>query len=140
MKQSGFTLLEAIVALVLISTTSMALLNLINNDLFSLQRVRQVYERNQAIHNALAFIETVNPLAQPQGKQLVGMYQISWRTVAIELPKDGLESAEQLSLYQVGLYNIQVELYLPDKPELFAQFSVDQVGYKQIRFPKEDDW
>lgn len=122
MNQRGFTLLEAIVALVLIATTGMALLDWINTNLITLQHVQQAQQRNEATRNALAFMETVNPLENPQGEETIGMYTISWDAQEIELKGD-------TKLYQIGLYETKVKISLKDT--LLAKFNLHQIGFKQ---------
>ncbi len=127
MNQRGFTLLEAIVALILIASTGIALLNWINTNLMTLHRVQQVQQRHEATRNALAFMETINPLEKPQGEETVGIYTFRWEAQAVELPKDGK------GLYQIGLYDTEIEVSLDD--ELLARFTLRQVGFKQVRQP-----
>jgi len=129
MNQRGFTLLEAIVALVLITTTGMALLSWINTNLVTLRHVQHAQQRHEAIRNALAFMDTINPLEKPQGEETVGIYMFRWEAQAVELPKDGK------GLYQLGLYDTGVEVSLDD--ELLARFTLRQVGFKQVREPIE---
>jgi general secretion pathway protein I len=136
MNQRGFTLLEAIVALVLLASTGIALLSWINTNLMSLQRVQQAQQRQQAIQNALVFMETINPLEKPQGKEIIGIYQIDWNATAIELPKDGVTSIGGISLFQVGLYETKIKVMV--KKDLLAQFTLRQAGYKQVRQFKDD--
>jgi general secretion pathway protein I len=128
MNQRGFTLLEAIVALVLITTTGMALLSWINTNLVTLRHVQQAQQRHEAIRNALAFMDTINPLEKPQGEETVGIYTFRWEAQAVELPKDGK------GLYQIGLYDTEIEVSLDD--ELLALFTLRQVGFKQVREPR----
>jgi general secretion pathway protein I len=126
MNQLGFTLLEAIVALVLIASTGMALLNWINTNLTTLQHVQAAQQRNDATRNAVAFIETVNPIEQPHGEELVGMYKLTWKAREIELLGNTI-------MYQVGLYDMDVIVSLDDI--LVAKFTVRQIGFKQYFKP-----
>ena len=127
MNQHGFTLLEAIVALVIITSTGMALLNWISTNLTTLQHVQAAQQRNDAIRNAVAFTETVNPLQQPQGEQLLGMYKLIWKSKEIEL-------LGNTTLYQIGLYDIDVTVFLDDT--FIAKFTVRQIGFKQYYKPE----
>ena len=136
MNQHGFTLLEAIVALALFASTGIALLSWINTNLMSLQRIQQAQQRQQAIQNALVFMETVNPLEKPQGKETIGIYQIDWNATALELPKDGVTSLGGISLFQIGLYETEVKVKV--KQDLLAQFTLRQAGYKQVRQFKDE--
>ncbi|MBE9561292.1 MAG: prepilin-type N-terminal cleavage/methylation domain-containing protein [Proteobacteria bacterium] len=122
MNQKGFTLLEAIVALVLIASTGMALLNWISTNLITLQHVQAAQQRNDATRNAVAFIETINPLEKPHGKEIIGAYELVWKSKEIEL-------LGNTTMYQVGLYDMNVIVSL-DKT-LIAKFTVRQIGFKQ---------
>ena len=130
MNQHGFTLLEAIVALVLITSTGMALLNWINTNLITLQHVQQTYQRHEAIRNALAFMDTVNPFEKKQGKETVGIYTFRWEAQTVQLPSGK-------GIYQIALYDTQVEV-MAEKTFL-ARFTLRQVGFKQIYQPS-DEW
>jgi len=129
--QSGFTLLEAIVALVLIATTGMALLSWVNTNLISLGQVQQVQKRHEAMRSALAFMKMVNPLEMPLGEEVVGIYKFSWKAKAVVLPKDGVTYSGNLSNFQVGLYNTIVEISVQDS--LLTRFTLRQIGFKSSR-------
>jgi len=130
MNQRGFTLLEAIVALVLIATTGMALFSWINTNLITLSRVQEAHQRNEAVRSALTFMETVNPLERGQGEETVGIYQFRWQAQAVELPKDGVSTLGDMSLFQVGLYETEVDVSLEDR--LLSRFTLRQVGFDQV--------
>ena len=136
MNQKGFSLLEAIVALVIIASTGIALLDWINTNLMSLQHVQAAEQRNNATRNALAFMETINPMEHAQGEEIVGVYKISWNAEAIALPKDGIGPMGEMSLFQVGLYETTVKVQAEDG--LLTRFTIRQVGFKQVH--KFEDW
>jgi general secretion pathway protein I len=136
MNQKGFSLLEAIVALVIIASTGIALLDWINTNLMSLQHVQAAEQRNNATRNALAFMETINPLEHAQGEETVGVYKISWNAESIVLPKDGIGPAGEMSYFQVGLYETVVEVRVEDT--VLTHFTLRQVGFKQVH--KFDNW
>jgi general secretion pathway protein I len=137
MNQKGFTLLEAIVALVILASAGMALLDWINTNLLTLQHVQHAKQRNDATHNALAFMDTINPLKKLQGEETIGIYKISWDATAVKLPKEGISTAGDMSLFKVGLYDTQIEVH-SEKDELLTRFTLRQVGFEQVR--KFDDW
>jgi general secretion pathway protein I len=135
MKQRGFTLLEAIVSLVLIASTGMALFSWINTNLISLHRIQQTQEHRDAVRNALAFVKTLNPLESPKGEETVGIYTFQWHSEAIEPPKDVIGSSGAVGLFQIGLYAVEVEI--SQENEILTKVTVRQVGYKQVREPPE---
>jgi general secretion pathway protein I len=138
MTQRGFTLLEAIVALVLIATIGMSLLNWINTNLITLGRVQQVLQRHEATRSALVFMDTVNPLEQPHGEQTVGVYKFNWKAQAVELPKTGVDSTGAAGFFEVGLYDTVIDVSLENT--LIVRFALRQVGFRQtVTAPVEEE-
>ena len=138
MKAQGFSLLEVIVALVLITSTGMALFSWMNTNTMSLQRVQFVQQRNIATRNALMYINTINPLQTPQGSTTLGSYIVNWNSKPLESPKDGMAHTGGQGFYQVGLYEVAVEVQDLDK-QVLANFTVREVGYQQVRKPNLTD-
>lgn len=135
MKQRGFTLLETIVALVLISSVGMALLTWVHSNIMNLQQVRNANERNQAIRNTLSFMDTVNPSLIPSGEHQLGMFLIRWQANLIDGPKDGLNLEGRLGYFQLALFDTNISIFKED--QMLTQFSLRQMGYQQVRTPED---
>lgn len=127
----GFTLLEAIVALVLISSVGVAAFGWINRSLDSLARIDAAREREVAVRNALEWMETVNPLTTPEGRTEFGTLVISWQSEVIEPRRDGVTPGGAQSLFQLALYDTSVAVFEENRE--LARFRVRLVGYEQIR-------
>ncbi|MEK7991684.1 MAG: prepilin-type N-terminal cleavage/methylation domain-containing protein [Thiotrichaceae bacterium] len=138
MKSKGFSLLEAIVALVLVSMVGMALFSWVNANLQSLYRIQQVQKRHEAVRNAMVFMETINPLQQIQGDIEVGLYRFKWEAEALAEPMDNTRGLKGRGLYIVGLYETKVDIYVAQ--ELVATVKLNQTGYKQVREPVWKSW
>ena len=138
MKQRGFTLLEAIVALVLIGTTGMALLAWMNTGLGAAARMQDASARGEALQNVLEQMQTVNPMRVPIGHADFGTgaagYRIDWNSQALTDPVDGVAFPQGLSPYQVALYRTHVQVSKPADPHWF-DLDLKLVGYKQVRAP-----
>ena len=131
-KQHGFTLIEAIVALVLIATTGMALFGWINSNIITLNRVQEINAKNAATLNAVEYMHSINPMASPEGKTNLDSCRLSWKTEAATDPRDGAGYPFGISLYQLGMYQTKVTVQKPDGQFWFA-FTLQQVGYKKVR-------
>lgn len=131
-KQHGFTLLEAIVSLVIITSVGMALFSWINSNLAILQRVKDVQQRMEIMRNTLVFMEQVNPAEKANGQESMGNYKIAWQSRIIEPLKEGVSTTNDISLYEVGLYDTVVTITLVDNKSVVNQFTLRQVGYHQI--------
>jgi general secretion pathway protein I len=130
--QQGFTLIEAIVAMVLIATTGMALFSWINSNLMTLNRVQEANAESAATSNVDDYLGTVNPMLTPEGETKLGDYQVRWKATVSGEPRDGAGYPYGTSLYQLALYQTQVQVQKPDGQAWF-DFTLQQVGYKQVR-------
>lgn len=128
----GFTLLEAIVALVLIGGAGMALFSWINSSIVSLRRVEDANARNEAATNIIEYMQAVNPMLAPEGKADFGAYQIRWKSDPLTDQFDGVENPQGLSLFQLGLYQTSVYATKSDDPSWF-NLKLELVGYKKVR-------
>lgn len=130
-EKGGFTLLEVLVALVLIAIMGASVFGWINTSLMGLNRVREYEMYRDATTNALAFMATVNPMARPEGTETSGPYVISWQARPMAPSRDGVGYPHGLGLYQVGLYEARVQIR--DNQHEITAFNLRLVGYKQVR-------
>ena len=131
-KQSGFTLLEAIVSLVLIASTGMALFSWVNSNIITLNRVQTSNAENAATLNAIEYMHSINPMTTPQGQANLGSSRLSWQAEATTDPVDGASYPFGISLYQLAMYLTKITVQKSDGQFWFA-FSLQQVGYKKVR-------
>lgn len=125
--QSGFTLLEVIVAMVLIASVGMGLYAWINSCLIGLGRVQEHELRREAAWDALAFMENVNPMDKPSGEAKLGPYQIQWEAALVEPVKESRG-------HSFGLYDTRVRIEM-DGREIGA-FGLRQVGHRRTESRK----
>lgn len=131
-RQQGFTLMEAIVALVLVATTGMALFSWVNSNILTLQRVQATNSQDAATVNALQYLHNVNPMATPDGKVALGTYTMNWTTEQLTEPRDTAGYPTGNGLYQIAMYQTQVRMQSQDGKDWF-DFKLQQVGYKKVR-------
>lgn len=131
-RQNGFTLLEAVVAMVLISGAGAALFSWINTELDSVARLQQSNARAEAMVNVLELMHTVNPMLTPEGTVSFAAYRLTWTAREVTPMQDGLSYPRGISLYQLALYDTLVRVINPDGTPWF-DFTLRQVGYKKVR-------
>jgi general secretion pathway protein I len=134
-KQAGFTLIEVIVAMVLISGAGMALFSWVNQSLDTIQRVDEVGLRAGAKLAAVSYMQSVNPMDRPEGSVNLGSYGVSWTTEPLTDARDGVGYPRGISLFQVRLYKVKVEVSRSGS-EHWQTFDMQLVGYKRVRDPK----
>jgi len=131
-RQTGFTLLEAIVALVLISSAGLALFSWINGNIMALNRIHDVNARSEAAANILEYMDRVNPMLTPEGEAPLGAYSIKWRAQATSNITEGVGYPRGQSLYQMALYSTAVSVrQASDK--IWFELKLQQIGYKRVR-------
>lgn len=131
-KQSGFTLIEAIVALVLVGTTGMALFGWINSNIITLNRVQEINAENVATVNAVEYMNNINPMISPEGQANLDSCRLSWKAEASAESRDGAGYPYGVSLYQLNMYQTSVIVQKPDG-QFWFDFTLQQVGYKKVR-------
>lgn len=130
-KQHGFTLIEAIVALVLIATTGMALFSWINSNIITLNRVREINAKNAATINVIEYMNSINPMITPDGQANLASYHLYWKAKATET-RNGVGYPYGVSLYKLGLYQTKINVRKSDM-KIWFTFTLQQVGYKKVR-------
>ncbi|MCR6686518.1 type II secretion system protein [Pseudoxanthomonas sp.] len=67
--QRGFTLLEAIVAMVVMATALLALYSWLSTSTLGLRRAQAQAQALEDARTALSLVEDVNPMQDPQGQR-----------------------------------------------------------------------
>lgn len=127
----GFTLLEAIVALVVFTMGAFALYGWLSTNLITLNRIRDRQQLEVAMDSALDLIRRSNPMETPAGQRKVGDFVVTWTSKPLEPPKPNVDQSGAPGIFLVGLYDLDVRA-TRDGRELHA-FHVRQVGWKQVR-------
>ena len=130
-KARGFTLLEAIVALVILTTAGLALFTWINASFDSLHRIEFNNNRAAAEINALEFLRTINPMERPEGETVLGAVTVRWRARLVGDIRPNLTDGQTAGPFMVGLYETEVELAAPPQLPRYT-LKVRQMGYQRL--------
>lgn len=134
--QAGFTLLEAIVAIALLGALLIPLYGLMTRNLDGLFRVGQANLQSEVMLNAIALLDTINPMERPEGSQQLGSYTLRWKSIPLTTPVDGTGFPAGQSLYQISMYRTEAEILRPGNRgqiEAWLTFDIRQIGWKQVR-------
>ena len=131
----GFSLLEAIVAMTILATAGLALFAAMSQSVQMVGRAENARLADSAVRNAVAWMETVNPMETPQGEQQLGDVTLRWTAELVEPERDAMTGYLQPGLYRLGLYDVRLELERDGDP--LAEAVVRRVGYRQVREPEQ---
>jgi general secretion pathway protein I len=124
---AGFTLIEALVALVILSAGLMVFYEFLSSSLHAADRARHAAEEYDRDRNALALASTLNPMTSPDGSLDLGAYRIHWRAERITAPRRSTMFPQSgQGPYSVALYRVTLDF--PDDRE-FAPVVVTKLGY-----------
>ena len=125
----GFTLLEAIVAMVVFSLGAFALYGWLATNMITLSRISERQEQEVAYASALDLVRRSNPMQAPVGKRDVGDMTVRWRSFLVEDLKPNVDQSGMPGNFTMGLYTVYVEVERGDRT--IGRFRVRQVGWKQ---------
>ena len=128
--QAGFTLLEAIVALVVFTMGALALYGWLSTNIITLDRIRARQQLELTMHSALDLIRRTNPMDTPVGERQVGDLKVSWISALLEPAKPNVKQSGRPGIFVVGLYEVSVRV--SRNGQLLQTFQVRQVGWKQV--------
>jgi general secretion pathway protein I len=138
-KQCGFTLLEAIVALVIFSSASIGIYGWVNANLISLNRLADLAANEQVLNSAVERLKLVDMSKETEGAFNVGDYNVQWNTELVEPWRNGVTGAGAITIYDFALYDVNL-VFVKEGRER-GHFSYRNTAYKKMREPpkREED-
>lgn len=131
-RDRGFGLLEAIVALVILASSGLALFAWIGQNLADVRRTEDVQARAALQLTALAMVGDVNPFVQPRGERRVGAVVVRWTSELVEPLRYSLPFAgAQGPRWEVGLYRLDV-VGTDESSGARVEFNLEQTGLNDL--------
>lgn len=130
---SGFTLLETIVALVIFSTSGMALYSLVNTNLVTLTRVQSVSQQVPVVENAIEILSMMNLQEEQNGEFDINGYDIFWQAQLLEPYRMAQNQAGYEGYHKIGLYRVNFQVQ--DGRKLIGEYKLRLVGHTLVGGP-----
>lgn len=128
---AGFTLLEAIVAMVLVAVAVMPLYAFFSRSLDGLYRAAEVNRESEAGLSAIAFLSGLNPMERPSGEDAFGPLRIRWKSQELVPATDVMAYPRGLGLHQAALYEVTGEIL--DGARVRSKVAIRLVGHRRVR-------
>jgi len=135
--QAGFSLLEAIVAMVVMSMAMLALYGWLSTSILGLTRAQDHALSLQDSRTALAIVDTINPVSEAAGQRQVGGLEISWNSTPIAEQRPARSRSGMPGLFEVALYQVNVEISRDGRS--VRNFSLRKAGWVQVRALGEEE-
>jgi prepilin-type N-terminal cleavage/methylation domain-containing protein len=133
-ESAGFTLIETLVALVILTAALLAFYQFLATALkgaTAAERAAAAYDRQQ---NALALAATLNPMETPAGNFDLGLYRIRWRSEPAGAARQSSGFPSGKGQFIIGLYRVVLDF--PGEPDIPA-VEVTKLGYRREASPTE---
>lgn len=136
---AGFSLLEAIVALTVFSVCALALYGWLAVSQNALLRVQANDASVRDGRSALALLETVNPMTEPEGERILpGDLQVRWTGTEVAENRPGIGLGGGQTVFDLALYELDVEVAREGRE--VRRFTLRRVGWDTARTFSDDDF
>jgi general secretion pathway protein I len=132
-RAAGFTLIEVIVALVILAVSLMAFYEFLSSSLHAADRLQHATMAYDRAENALALATALNPMEIPDGTLDLGTYRIHWRAERIGSQRVSTAYPSGKGRFIVALYRLIFDF--PDDRD-FAPVEVRKLGYHRENRPE----
>jgi len=130
-RQGGFSLLEAIVAMVIMATGLLTLYSWLSSSTLALNRARAQAQTVDDTRSALALLANVNPMQDPSGEIVAPPLTVRWQSRALVPRRPDVSPAGFPGQFDLSLHELEVEVVREGAPP--RSFSVRKAGWELVR-------
>lgn len=132
-RQTGFTLLEAMVSIVILSMSSFAIYSWVSISVEMLIRSDEVLAQEQLVTEAIERLKHTDMDVQKRGEFSSGELILSWRAEELE-KKESRNNADFIGYHDLTLYNIRIAV--TKNENLVAQYETRHLVSRRVRDPE----
>lgn len=131
--QKGISLIEVIVALVIVSSFGAALFTWAAQTYRTANRAAELMEQMEIERNIIELGHSLNPALRPEGKLETDSYIYEWRSTPTRPPVDHVKHPAGLSPYQVSMYRVSTRVLRRDGGAVVLEQERQLAGFVQAR-------
>lgn len=129
-RMRGFTLLEAMVAVLIVGTLAATSFSLLTRSLSLSSRLQTELDRTRAIGNALEIVQRGNPMLEQEGRINLDKCVVTWSSKPAGASQRNAVPPNGQGPFEVGLFETTVRGSRDGAP--WFEFKLEQVGYRRI--------
>lgn len=127
----GFGLLEALVALVLLSSVGLTLMAWVQQNLDTIYRLRDSHMHQHARNLALSWVRTLNPMNQPAGEIKIDGLVIRWQATLLDQPLPQIGYPQGIGKYEIALFDTVIQISRQNEASPWLTEKLILVGYRR---------
>ena len=131
-RAGGFTLIETIIALAILSATIVVFFAFLSNALSGARRMELASVAYDRRTNALELASAVNPMELPEGTISLGPYRISWTARLLGDIHQSSRYPAGAGIFKIALYRMRFSF--PDASDI-PPIEVTKLGYRRDDVP-----
>ncbi len=129
----GFTILEAIVALVVFASGTIALYGLYSTNVTALVKSAESMRQAPLVRRAVEQLSALHFTDESSGEFEIEGVRFTWTADRLEPYRQGQNAAGAVGSFQVGLY--QLDFTATDQGRLLGRYSMRVMGHEVVRPP-----
>ncbi len=128
----GFSLLEVIAALVILSMGASAAFTWLSQTVQSIARLKEQEAQLLVRQEAIEYLRSLNPMQQPEGQVSMGEMGLKWTSKAVAPVMRAQAGSGGAGLYEVGLHEVTLVVNRQQSEEPWFTVVQTVPGYRQI--------
>ena len=131
-KENGFSLVEAVVALVILSSSGIALATWFSLSMENLVRLEETQKSQLVLDNLFEYFSTLELKSEKKDEKLnLENYEIVWSASLVEPEQIGRGLSGTISNFDLALYAI--DFSVNRGPVEIGRYKTKKVGFKKVR-------
>lgn len=133
--ENGFSLLEVIMAMVVLSASLLPLFAIFGNYLNAMRNMSNENEKAEARTQILSYMNGVNPFVDKEGNLELGDFTFSWNATPIVENIENIDSNNgriNKANFKITLYDTHINASKPNNAE-WLEFTIRQIGYEKTQ-------